>query len=399
VRRLLAIIATLGIVLAACSDADETRAVDGGLRADDPAAPGADGLPVGPSALTDIDADEFPEPLVDIDRILSGGPPPDGIPPIDDPQYTPASEVDFLDDVEPVLVVEVDGEVKVFPVQIMTWHEIVNDTIGGVPVTVSYCPLCNSAITYDRRIDTEAGEAVLDFGTSGLLFNSALVMYDRQTESLWSHFTGEAVVGVLTGTELETYPTSTVGWADALAAHPDAPVLNRDTGFDRAYGQNPYTGYDDVNTSPFLFDGETDGRLAAKERVIGIESGDDAVAVRTEQLGLHDVADVELGDEQLTVWRAPGTSSALDTAAIEAGRDIGATGVFERTVDGQLLTFSPAEEGDLFVDAETGSTWDILGRATGGPLAGTELTAVEHVDTFWFAWAAFLPDTTIVPQP
>ncbi len=390
-RRFLILLAATALTAAACSGDDAgSLATEGVPEANT-------NLPTGPSALDDPDADGLPQPLVDTRRIISGGPPPDGIPPIDEPHYTPANEVDFLADVEPVLVVEVAGETRVFPVQIMTWHELVNTAIGGVPVTVSYCPLCNSAITYDRRIETELGEALLDFGTSGRLYNSALVMYDRQTESLWSHFTGQAVAGLLTGTLLETFPTSTVGWAAALAAHPEALVLDRDTGFPRAYGQNPYTGYDDVTTSPFLFDGEPDGRLQAKVRVIGLRDGTDALAVQTETISLPGVVEVDLGDRPLTVWRMPGASSSLDTADIAYGRDIGSTGVFDRRLGDDLLSF--VVDGDVIHDTGTRSSWNVLGEAVSGPLAGAELTPVEHVDTFWFAWAAFLPDTVVIPPP
>lgn len=402
-RRLAIYLFTLGLVAAACADGQSDR-VDATEETDE-VPRRQDNLPQGPSALDNPYSADLPDPLVDTDLIISGGPPPDGIPPIDEPSYTVASEVDFIDDIEPVLVVDVEGETQIFPVQIMTWHELVNTEIGGVPVTVSYCPLCNSAITYDRRIETEKGEALLDFGTSGKLYNSALVMYDRQTESLWSHFTGQAVVGVLTGTELDFFPTATVGWAAALEAHPDALVLDRDTGVPRAYGQNPYTGYDDVTSSPFLFDGEPDGRLQAKTRVIGVRDGGGSVAVQTETIALPGVVEVDLGDTPLTVWRFPGAASALDTADIAFGRDVGSTGVFDRRAagrtdgqaDGEMLSFEA--DGDAIRDTATGSTWNILGQATDGPLAGTSLRPVEHVDTFWFAWAAFLPDTEVVPPP
>ena len=122
-------------------------------------------------------------------------------------------------------------------------------TVGGVPVAVTYCPLCNSAVAYDRRVDDQ----IVEFGTSGMLLNSSLVMYDRQTETLWSHFTGEGIVGELTGSQLVTFPVSTVPWGLWRDANPDGLVLSRDTGFDRSYGRNPYPGYDDVNGQPFLF--------------------------------------------------------------------------------------------------------------------------------------------------
>ncbi len=338
------------------------------------------------SALVDPSNPEFPDPLVELSAIRSGGPPPDGIPPIDEPRFVVAEDVDFLDGEEPVLALTVEDETRAYPVQVLIWHEIVNDTIDGVPVTVSYCPLCNSAIAYDRRL----GDRILDFGTSGQLYNSALVMYDRQTESLWSHFTGEAVVGHLTGSQLDTFPVATVSWASFRDAHPKALVLSRETGHDRSYGTNPYPGYDDVGTAPFLFDGEVDGRLAAKERIIGIDLPDGAVAVTEDHL--RDEGVVEIDD--IVAWHRPGVASALDAADIAEGRDVGASNVFASTVNGDRLTFRATAAG--FEDVETGSLWNILGTAVSGPLEGTQLTVIEHVDTFWFAWAAFQPDTDIV---
>ena len=342
------------------------------------------------SALDSPRDGSFPTPIVDPDALLSGGPPPDGIPSIDEPKFLRAGDVDFLEDQEPVLALTVGDESRAYPVQILIWHELVNDTLDGVPVTVSYCPLCNSAIAYDRRID----DRVLDFGTSGMLYNSALVMYDRQTESLWSHFTGQAIIGALTGTELEIFPMTTVSWAQWREANPDALVLSRETGHSRNYGVNPYPGYDDVGQSPFLFDGEVDGRLAAKQRVVGIERGGESVAIVTEHLAVEDVIEVDVGGSPVVVWSTEGTASALDRATVSDGRDVGATGAFQPVVDGQALTFTA--DGDGFVDDQTGSRWNVFGEAVSGSLSGERLTKVEHVDTFWFAWAAFRPDTTIV---
>jgi hypothetical protein len=220
-------------------------------------------------------------------------------------------------------------------------------------------------------------------------------MYDRQTKSLWVQFLGKAVAGRLTGTELRAYPVATVSWRDWRAAHPDGWVLSRDTGFSRRYGTNPYPGYDDVGSSPFLSEGKTDGRLAAKERVVGIRRGTDAAAMVTSRLRTERVQEVEVGGQAVVVWLSAGTASALDSDQVRSGRDVGASGAFDPVVDGRHLHFEPA--GDGFRDQETGTTWDVLGRATGGSLAGRSLTAVEHVDTFWFAWAAFVPKTRIVP--
>jgi hypothetical protein len=336
------------------------------------------------------DVDGAPEPLVDLDEIRSGGPPPDGIPSIDDPKFIGVDEVDFLEENEPVLAVDIDGDVRAYPVQILMWHEIVNDTVGGVPVAVTYCPLCNSAVAYDRRVDGQ----VLEFGTSGLLWNSALVMYDRQTETLWSHFTGQGIVGELTGTEIEKFPVATVAWGAWRDANPDGLVLSRDTGFDRAYGRNPYPGYDDVTSQPFLFEGDVDGRYTAMTRIVGIEVGDDALGVPLITLQEERVVAADVGGTDVVIFWEPGTASALDASDVAGGDDIGATAVFVPGVDGRSLTFSATDDG--FVDDETGSTWNLFGRAIDGPLAGSALEAIPHVDTFWFAWSAFRPDSAII---
>ena len=346
----------------------------------------------GPSALSAARGgivEGLPEPVVPLIELMSGGPPPDGIPPIDSPTFLRAADVDFLADNEPVMAVEIGGDARAYPVQVLIWHEIVNDTVGGIPVAVTYCPLCNSAVAYDRRV----GERVLDFGTSGLLWNSALVMYDRQTESLWSHFIGDAIAGVLTGTELDTFPVATVSWRAWRDAHPDGLVLSRDTGFERDYGRNPYPGYDDLTSQPFLFEGEVDGRFTAMTRVVGVEIDDSAAAVPLVDLRDERVVPIEVDGTSLTVWWQPGTASALDEADIVDGDDVGATGVFVPVVEGQALTFTA--DSDAFVDTETGSTWNVFGRATEGPLAGAQLEPVAHLDTFWFAWAAFRPDTVV----
>ncbi len=389
----------IAVVAAACST--------GGPEASGPtetaAAPGGDGsmeveqVPGGPredvpSALHDPNDDAFPAALVDVDEIRSGGPPPDGIPPIDVPRFVRPDAVEGLEDQEPVIALQLGDDARAYPLEILTWHEIVNDTVAGIPVAVTYCPLCNTAVVYDRRL----GDRVLDFGTSGSLYQSALVMYDRQTESLWAHFTAEGLVGVLAGERLDTYPASIVSWGSWRDAHPDGLVLSRDTGFDRDYGRNPYPGYDDVDRQPFLFSGEVDGRLAAMERVVALGRDSEPVAVRLDELADGGVINVTVDGEPVTVWHLPGTGSALDTSDTASGRDVGATGVFRPVAGGRSLTFE-RDEGD-FVDDETGSHWNIFGTAVNGPLAGEQLEAVEHVDTFWFAWAAYQPDTRIEPR-
>lgn len=350
-------------------------------------------LPTGTSALEDMLAADFPEPLVDIDGILSGGPPPDGIPAIDDPQFVTVSEADeYLTDGEPVVVLDIDGDARAYPVQVLMWHEIVNDSVGGTPVAVTYCPLCNSAVTYVRQIRG----VETTFGTSGRLFASALVMYDRATESLWTHFDGKAVVGVLTGEQLEAVPAPLVAWSDFREANPDGMVLDRDaTGFSRDYGRNPYFGYDDPETDPFLFRGTPDDRARTKQRVVGIELNDEARAWTLESIGggAGKATAVDVGEQSLVILWEAGQATALEDNSIDGGRDVGSVGVFIPEADGQSLTFTATENG--FTDAETGSTWNILGQAVDGPLAGTTLERVPHLDTFWFAWSTYRPGTDI----
>ncbi|MCY7340636.1 MAG: DUF3179 domain-containing protein [Pseudonocardia sp.] len=343
------------------------------------------------SALDRIDDPALPAPLVDPARVVSGGPPPDGIPPIDAPRFERASAVDWLTDDEPVLAPAVGETGRAYPVRILIWHEIVNDTIDGRPVAITYCPLCNSALGFDRHL----GDRVLTFGTSGSLYLSDLVMYDRQTESLFSQLEGRAIAGALAGAVLDRVPVQTVTWAQWRAANPDGWVLSRDTGVDRDYGRNPYTGYDDPDSAPFLFDGDLDPRLPPKERVLAMGGDADPVAVPLAALTAAGVAEIEVAGRPVVVWAVDGLRSALDTGQIAEGRQVGATGAFDPVLDGRPLSFT--RDGDTFVDTPTGSTWNVLGEAVDGPLAGARLQPADHVDTFWFAWAAFHPDTRLAP--
>jgi len=378
-------LATLALILVACGPGGGPSPDRG--PSDRPQSADRQDLP---SALDNPADPAFPSPLIDLDHLVSGGPPPDGIPPIDDPKFQTAAEVDWLAATDPVLSLTVGEETRAYPVQVMTWHEIVNDTVDETPVAVTYCPLCNSGVAFERDVDGRQ----LDFSTSGMLYADNLVMYDRQTESLWPQLTGQASVGALTGTRLEAIPMGIVGWEQFLTAHPQALVLTRDTGFDRPYGFNPYPGYDDPDGSLLVEPpGGRDPRLPVKERVIGIRVGDDALAVSRERVAEAGVVEVHVGGRDLVILHAPGHASALDTASIPEGQEIGSVGVFEPRADGRQLTFQ--RQGQVFVDHQTGSRWNILGEATAGPLAGARLPAQRYLDTFWFAWVAFQPDTEL----
>jgi len=294
---------------------------------------------------------DFSKQLVPLDEFQSGGPPKDGIPAIDEPRYTPASDIDFLADREPVVLITVEGESRAYPLQILTWHEIVNTRFGEIPLAVTFCPLCNTAIAFDRRLDGE----VLSFGTTGKLRDSDLVMYDRQTESWWQQFSGEALVGKLAGNELRQLPARIVSWREFRQDHPSGLVLNKDTGFVRDYGANPYAGYDDVGSPPiFATRNEDDDRLLPKERVVYVEVRDEAFAVPFPALVEKGTIELETEGGELVVRWQPGVASALDAAAIAAGRDVGSTSVL---LDREPVPFS---------------------------------------EPFWFAVAAFRPDIEIV---
>ena len=254
---------------------------------------------------------------------------------------------------------------------------------------MTFCPLCNTAIVLERTL----GGVVYDFGTSGKLRNSDLVMWDRQTESWWQQFTGEAIVGELTGKKLKFLSGPIISWSDFKAANPEADVLSRETGFSRRYGENPYGGYDQADNPPFLFDGELEGRLAAKDRVVDVSIDGVTAVFPFPTLEKERVVNYTVNNQDLAVFFKSGTLSALDKRSIKESRDVGATGVFERTVDGQDLTFR--FDGESFVDDETESIWNIFGQAVEGPLSGQKLKPVFHTNIFWFAIAAFRPDAMI----
>ena len=299
---------------------------------------------------------DFAKHSVPLGEFMSGGPGKDGIPAIDVPRFVPVEEADeWLAEREPVIELALDGVARAYPLQVLVWHEIVNDEFAGTPVAVTFCPLCNTALVFDRSLDGR----VLDFGTTGNLRQSDLVMYDRQTESWWQQFGGEAVVGELAGEELELLPSRIVAWEDFAARHPDGEVLSRDTGHPRDYGRNPYAGYDDVDTGPFFpAAGAGDDRLLPKERVVFIEVEGEAVAIPFSVLRKEQTMEVEVGGERLGLRWVPGVGSALDSSDIGDGREVGSA--------------------------------EVRSLASGEP--------VPFDQPFWFAVASFRPDIRIVSQ-
>jgi cytochrome c biogenesis protein CcdA/thiol-disulfide isomerase/thioredoxin len=363
--------------------------------------PGGSGVvieddPTLPDAIAHLPAawaTDFGRRTIDLDELTPGlqaADPRDLIPPLDDPTYESAGDAgDWLADREPGVLFEVDGDARFFPLRVLTFHEVVNTTVGGQPVVVTFCPLCNTAVVFDPRVDGET----LRFGVSGLLRNSDLVMWDSQTESLWQQITGEGIVGELAGTQLELLGSSVVSWGEFADSFPAGRVLSRQTGFERDYGDNPYPGYSS-STRPFLFDGEVDDRFDALERVVGVTAdGVDKAypfSVLAETGAVNDLID---GTPVVVLWGGD-TADALDTADITDGEAIGTGIALDPRVDGQRLVFD-ANGDDTFTDRQTGSTWNLVGRAVAGPLEGERLDPVVHRNDFWFAWAAFNPEAPV----
>lgn len=395
---------TLTFVLAACSDAALRSPTHTPTNAPPPATP----TPSSPSTKENTECEDpfagaqvnfnpsywddtdFCLHSVDYQEIY-GALPPDGIPAIDDPQFESVEDADaWLSEPSPVMIFSHEGEARAYPLAILMWHEIVNDVVGGKPVAVTFCPLCNSTIVFGRKL---SDGTVLDFGTSGNLRNSDLVMYDRQTESWWQQITGESVVGELTGTKLEFLPSQIVAWGDFREAHPGGEVLSRDTGHRRDYGLNPYRGYDDLNTQSMFPVSRSDDRLPPKERVAAVEIDGVSVAYSFSALEQERVVNDTVAGTPLVVLWKEGAASALDAPYIDSSQKVGSIAVFHRELEGQVLEFT--QDGQGFEDLQTGSKWTVFGEALAGPLEGARLQPVVSGEHFWFAWVAFKPDTEV----
>ena len=310
--------------------------------------------------------------LVPLNKIKSGGPPKDGIPSIDNPQFTEASNENHVSDDDIVIGLEINGDARAYPLLILVWHEIVNDNVGGVPVAVTYCPLCYTNQVFERVIN---GQEV-EFGTSGKLYNSNLVMYDRLTNSYWSQAMGKAITGELTGYELNIVPFDVITWQDWKNLFPDTVVLTTDTGHVRAYGVDPYGDYYTDSRIIFPVD-NNDDRMHPKEIILGFNDGEIYKAYRQE--------DVE---SSITINDQINNKPILLVSLFQ-----GDTRAFERTLDDKVLEFF-FDDNKIF-DTETNSEWNYDGVAISGPLEGTELIRLPFNPGFWFEWVAFYPETEV----
>ena len=256
--------------------------------------------------------------IVDPQKIKGGGPPKDGIPSIDKPRYVTVKEADeWIEDNELVMAIDYQGIKRVYPLQIMVWHEIVNDKFNDQRILITYCPLCGSGIAYIPEIEVDGVKKQVEFGTSGKLYNSNLVMYDRETDTYWQQIDGKAIVGPLVGQELKEISIDTVVWRDWKKAHPDSQVLSQKTGSIRNYGRDPYGSYYEDSFLIFPVDNEDD-RLHPKDIIFGIEIDGNYKAYREVDLkNTPEIKDSFAGRE-LTVTRdEAGVVKILDSSGKE----------------------------------------------------------------------------------
>jgi hypothetical protein len=343
-----------------------------------------------PGAVNEFSTD-FTISSVPFSEIMSGGPSKDGIPAVDRPRFVSiAMANEWLGETEPVITVSIDNKTRIYPLQILMWHEIVNDTIGEMSVVVTYCPLCNTAIVFSgqkRGVNH-------NFGTTGRLRYSNLIMYDRTTESWWQQATGEAIIGDYTGERLEVLPSLLLPWGKAAETYPDAEVLSPDTGHSRPYGNNPYRSYDDPSQKPFLYSGpEAVGPLNPLDRVLYIELSGESVSVSYKYLKENRSVQFGMGEKQIIVIWSPGTSSALDSYQLRDGRDVGTANAYFAESEGRRLMFF--FDGKVVRDRETNSAWDYTGVSTEGPLKGGRLGPAPGIQHFWFSSYAFSPELTL----
>lgn len=394
-KRHFLLFACLALVVAACGGAADTTTTTPG-QTSEPNGP-EDSTVTVPAHLRTMQAawdTDFSKTTIDLNELLVGIPasdPRDAIPPIDNPSFEPVTSSDWLADRQPGVLVDIDGDARFYPLSILTRHEIVNDEFGDVPVAVTYCPLCNTAVTFDRRFQ----DVVLRLGVSGLLRNSDLVMWDSETHSLWQQITGEAIVGEYAGSQLDVVGSAIVRWGDFKTTHPEGQVLTRNQGFGTPYGFNPYEFYSSRSQPYGFFQGEIDERYPALERVVGVTVGDvDKAYPFSEITEARVVNDTVAGQPVVVFWGAADTADALDSGEIAAAAAIGTGVAYSPVVDGRTLTFEAVGDTE-FRDAETGSTWSILGQAKAGQLEGSSLELVPHRNEFWFAWQAFFPDSDV----
>jgi hypothetical protein len=302
---------------------------------------------------------------------------------------------------EAVIAIEINGEAKAYPLNMLTMHEIINDSLGGVPILPTYCPLSNSSMVYNRKLNYNDKEYLLEFEVSGMLRNSDMVMADKQTESWWQQLTGEAIVGELAGAELSVIPSLVISVEDFFTSYPEGVILSQKTKNSLAarYGKNPYNGYDKKGNTPFerYFDlKKLDKRLDAMDRVIDVKAKDGYKIYPFSVISEKGVINDKFQDLDIVIFYKKGTVSVLDEWEIKDSRDIGSATVFSPIVKGKVLTFEKTTDG--FIDTKTKSVWDITGKCISGKYEGMQLQIIPHSNHFAFAWLSFYPESEVYSE-
>lgn len=316
--------------------------------------------------------------------------PRDAIPPLDSPNYDSITAARWNDD-DWMLVFEHNGDVRAYPVNIMNWHEIINETIGGLAVLVSYCPLCRSGLVFDRhlseaKVPAQAqgvlpDDTIIEFGNTGSLYESDMVMYDRQSESQWFQVGGEALIGSLHGVKLKRLPSTMMPWAQFKTLYPNGRVLSRDTGYraTRDYDHDIFERYSQNPDNLYFYVSKVDPRLPAKTRVLGLSGQQQSKAYNLERLD-DGVYPDQLDEQPVVLFVEDGAGMAFDPG-----------------VDERQLTF--VYEDGRFKDEQTQSTWGFTGTAEAGELKGKSLRPLVQSNLYWFSWAIHEPDTLVLPEP
>jgi len=299
---------------------------------------------------------------------------------------------------EPVISVAIDGKAKAYPLNMLTMHEISNDTLSGVPILPTYCPLCNSSMVFDRRVNHDGKEYRLEYEVSGLLRNSNLIIADKQTESWWQQLTGTGIVGKLSGVELNVIPSMIVSVEEFFNSYPEGRILSPETGSgaEEKYGTNPYVNYDEKSNEPYAryFNHDSiDSRLPAMERLIDVKGSDGYKIYPFSKIAEKGVINDTYDGQNLVIFYKGETVSILDEKNIEESRAIGSATVFYSVIEGKSLTF--VRKDNHFMDKETGSLWDITGKCIQGDFKGKSLEPLPHSNHFAFSWLAFHPESEI----
>lgn len=314
------------------------------------------------------------------ENILSGGPPKDGIPPIEKPKYVDVESANkFIDKFDVVFLIEDSNEVKIYPQKILVWHEIVNETYNGQKVSLTYCPLTGSTIGYYGKV----GSSETTFGTSGKLLNSNLVLYDRESDTLWSQILGLAIKGENKGKTLSAFPVVWTKWKYAKEKYPNAKVLSVKTGYVRSYDRDPYGSYN--STDSYYQKGGTffpllniDNRMNSKEIVIGVRDGNNQLAISKKEIKSKKIINYKIGETPIVL--------VYDS-------DLHAVRVYKRKINNKILNFTIRNK--YIYDSETNSKWNMQGNAISGKFKGKKLSWVTSFDVFWFAWSGYYPKTKI----